>query len=58
MENVIVQCAWCKKVRADDGWTEVAEEMLKLSQISHGICENCCSILEGDDNAKDQEENR
>jgi PAS domain S-box-containing protein len=41
-------CAWCKKIRTDDGhWYEIEDYFAKekISQITHGICDDCAQQL-------------
>jgi len=51
LEGMIPMCAWCKKIRDDDGyWNNVEkyiEDKTNVSGISHGICPECkTSMLE------------
>lgn len=44
LHGIIPICAWCKKVRDDDGcWAQVEEYVAKHSEasFSHGICPSC-----------------
>jgi hypothetical protein len=37
-------CAWCRKVRNDQGYWGVIEEFLRdhsEAEISHGVCPDC-----------------
>ena len=45
-------CAWCKKIRDDDGyWKQVDEYFRQRSQIqfSHGMCSDCSDKFENDE---------
>lgn len=54
MDEVIIICSWCNKIRVDEGdWQEV-EELLKslglfdlelLPQPSHGMCDDCYEVI-------------
>ena len=50
VEEIIVICSWCNKIKIDDGdWQEIEESIKKLSlfeqevlpQASHGMCDDC-----------------
>ena len=42
MNNLITQCAWCRRVRLLDGtWAPVNEEDLKDFRVRHGMCKDC-----------------
>lgn len=45
LESLVVMCAWCRRVRAQDEWLTV-EAFLKQqhnAHTSHGICEGCAA---------------
>jgi hypothetical protein len=44
-EALFTKCAWCGKVRAGDGWADVADENLPVARTSHGICPDCLEML-------------
>jgi hypothetical protein len=44
LEKLLPVCAWCKKVRADEGYWEELGAYLKsqsLGNVTHGICDEC-----------------
>ncbi len=44
LEGLLPVCAWCKKVRDDDGYWQELEAYIKprtKASFSHGICPNC-----------------
>ena len=48
-------CAWCKKVRDDDGyWRQVDDYFRRRSQIrfTHGMCSDCSDKFTDDENLK------
>lgn len=48
LESLLPLCAWCRRVRTDQGeWTEI-ERYLSASgtQITHGICTECARQVE------------
>lgn len=50
LESLLPLCAWCRRVRTDQGeWTEI-EHYLAASgtQITHGICTACARQVEGE----------
>ncbi len=45
LQGLLPMCAWCKKVRDDQGyWDDVASYIAKNTEasVSHGICPECC----------------
>ncbi len=51
LEGLIPICAWCKRVRDDQGYWEQVEVFVKErsgAEFSHGICPDCATKL-GDD---------
>lgn len=49
LQKMLPVCAWCKKVRTDDGYWKELEEYFRSQnpgRISHGICEACASSSE------------
>jgi len=49
LDSLLPVCAWCRKIRSDDGyWRELEEYVSKrrLGQVTHGICAECASRLE------------
>ncbi len=52
LRNLIPICAYCKRVRHDDGyWQHLESYLSQVSNIdfSHGICPDCYTKLESDD---------
>ncbi|MCX8065919.1 MAG: hypothetical protein N3G21_12235, partial [Candidatus Hydrogenedentes bacterium] len=55
-EYMLVMCSWCKKVKTQAGWLELEEVLNKekifikreIPQISHGICEECYSVIKSE----------
>ncbi len=47
LSSLLPLCAWCRKVRSDDGYWEQLEQFLSARRIrfTHGICEDCSSKL-------------
>ena len=48
-EDFVVVCAWCRRLRSNDGRWVVSEELARLvasGGVSHGICEACEKELE------------
>jgi hypothetical protein len=46
LKGLLPICAWCKKIRAEDGdWADLESYVTKHSQasFSHGICPDCLS---------------
>jgi len=49
--ELLVRCAWCKRIKIDDEWVEVAEVLamrqthLAPERHSHGICPDCFAKL-------------
>jgi len=47
LSGLLPVCAWCKKVRDDDGyWREIADYFNRRGQITHGICVSCSARME------------
>jgi hypothetical protein len=48
LESLIVLCAWCRRVRANDEWLSVEEflERQHNAHTTHGICSACAAGLE------------
>lgn len=50
LKGLIPICAWCKKVRDDQGYWENVESYVSTrseATFSHGICQSCAATLEG-----------
>jgi hypothetical protein len=47
LESLIVICAWCRRVRSEEGWLTVEHflERQHQSLTSHGICESCAASI-------------
>jgi hypothetical protein len=45
LESLVVLCAWCRRVRAQDEWLTVEAflEQQHNAHTSHGICESCAA---------------
>ncbi|MCB2199904.1 response regulator [bacterium] len=46
LRGLIPVCAWCKKVRDDEGFWQTIEDYLKVQSgnlISHGMCPDCAA---------------
>ncbi|MCP4144093.1 MAG: response regulator [bacterium] len=44
LRDILPICAWCRKIRDDEGyWNQIEEYLHKISdvQLSHGICPDC-----------------
>lgn len=51
LHSLLPVCAWCRKIRADDGyWRELEEYLLskKLGRVTHGVCQSCARDLAED----------
>lgn len=49
LRGIVPICAWCKRVRDDDGyWKQVEVYMQEHTgaEFSHGICPNCATTVE------------
>lgn len=49
LSDMIPMCAWCRKVRDDEGYWSRIEEYLGRhagSTVSHGLCSDCASRME------------
>lgn len=49
LEALLPLCAWCKKVRTDEGaWLEVGAwfERQGLGHVTHGVCEACAAAMD------------
>jgi tetratricopeptide (TPR) repeat protein len=52
LKGLIPICAWCKKVRDDEGYWESVETYVAArseASFSHGICSSCAATLEAAD---------
>lgn len=48
LRNLVPVCAWCRKIRSDEGSWETIEQYIHErggSQVSHGICPDCMAKL-------------
>jgi signal transduction histidine kinase len=57
LRGLLPICAWCKKVRDDDGYWEQVEKYVvshSRAKFTHGICPQCMEELE----KEDREDNR
>jgi hypothetical protein len=47
LESLVVMCAWCRRVRGDDGWLTVEAFLQRQhhAHTSHGICEGCAAEI-------------
>ena len=48
LKGLLPVCAWCRKIRADDGRWQVMEEFLGThtkASASHGICPDCAAKM-------------
>jgi hypothetical protein len=45
LESLVVMCAWCRRVRADEEWLTVEAflERQHNAHTTHGICEGCAA---------------
>lgn len=41
VDVVIVQCAWCGRVRTPSGWEPQSLGSPRPGKVTHGICEDC-----------------
>jgi hypothetical protein len=51
LEGLLPVCAWCKKVRDDEGYWQELEAYLQprtKASFSHGICPSCAGALQKD----------
>jgi len=47
LSGLLPVCAWCKKVRDDDGyWREITDYFNRKGKITHGICRPCAVQME------------
>lgn len=49
--EMLPMCAWCGKVRDDEGyWTRIEEYLRNETgtEVSHGICGDCASTLDAE----------
>lgn len=49
LSEMLPMCAWCRKVRDDEGYWMRIEEYLREetgTEVSHGICDDCAVMLE------------
>ena len=47
LESLVVMCAWCRRVRAEDEWITVEAFMERQhnARTTHGICEGCAASI-------------
>jgi hypothetical protein len=46
LSGLLPVCAWCKKVRDDDGyWREIADYFNRRGKITHGVCRSCAAEM-------------
>jgi hypothetical protein len=45
MDDLVVRCAWCGRVKNENGEWE-KRETIPTKKITHGICEECAEIAE------------
>jgi uncharacterized membrane protein len=47
LESLVVMCAWCRRVRGDDGWLTVEAFLQRQhhAHTTHGICEGCAAEI-------------
>ena len=45
LESFIVMCAWCRKIKLDDGWISFEDYLVQKqnTETSHGICPTCAA---------------
>lgn len=46
LHSLLPVCAWCRKIRDDDGyWHELEDYLLSqhLGQVTHGMCQSCAN---------------
>jgi hypothetical protein len=49
LSGLLPICAWCKKVRDDDGyWREIADYFDRKGKLTHGICRSCDARMRGE----------
>jgi len=56
LSELLPMCAWCRKVRNDEGYWSRIEEFLKVqtgTMVSHGVCEDCAGKLDAELHAED-----
>jgi len=52
LKNLLPICAKCKKIRDDEGYWKEIESYIEShteSKFSHGLCEDCCDKLYGNE---------
>lgn len=57
LSELLPMCAWCGKVRNDQGYWSRIEEFLKDQTgtvVSHGVCEDCAGKLEAEMDQRDR----
>ena len=55
LSGLLPVCAWCKKVRDDDGyWQEITEYFSKKKglRITHGMCQPCSELMRNEVSSK------
>jgi CheY-like chemotaxis protein len=48
LEGMLPVCAWCKKVRSDEGYWMTVDQYLRTRshlEFSHGVCPNCAASM-------------
>jgi hypothetical protein len=47
LESLVVMCAWCRRVRAEDEWLTVEAFLARQhnAHTTHGICEGCAARI-------------
>jgi hypothetical protein len=47
LESLVVMCAWCRRVRAQEEWLTVEAflERQHNARTTHGICEGCAAVI-------------
>jgi PAS domain S-box-containing protein len=51
LSGLLPICAWCKKIRTDEGYWQQLEEYLALhseAEFTHGICPDCVARMDGE----------
>lgn len=45
LEGLLPICAWCRRIRSDDGYWKLLEDYLVDvgAQVTHGICQDCAA---------------
>jgi hypothetical protein len=46
LRKLLPVCAWCHKVRNDQGyWSEVREYFTASNEVTHGVCPDCANTI-------------